>query len=117
MYSQYNKNKTKYLGQVISIVNNKYNVYFMDGDQRDGVSEKEMRKPKKKQLEDRFVGRKFCDQGDSQFEKGEFEVLIRDGEGYWCERDTFGDTLQEKRDIQLYEFSEVEKLTEKYEKE
>ena len=123
MYSQYDNTKTKYPAQVISIVDNKYNVYFLDGDQRDGVPEKEMKKVSKKQLADRFIGKRFYDEGDptatkgGPFKKGEFTVLLRGGQGYWCERDTFGDNLREERDIQLFGFSYLEELIEKYDKE
>ena len=36
---------------------------------------------------------------------------------YWCERDTFGPNIQEKRDIQLFGVGYITKLIEEYDNE
>lgn len=122
----------KYLAQIISVRENKrYDLYFMDGDVRNEVPENEMRKLSKKQRTDKLLGKKFFDGGDKptkhqkKFERGEFTVLVGKGVGdsrctepsYWCERDTFGSNIQEKRDIQLFAVSYITKLIEEYDNE
>ena len=110
--------------------NNLYDLYFMDGDSRSDVPENQMRKPSKKQINDKLVGKKFFDDGDesmkkkNRFMKGEFTVLVRDktdcGEpepSYWCERDTYGSNMQVKRDIQLFGMTYITALIDKYDDE
>ena len=102
----------------------------MDGDVRSNVPGKQMRKPSKKQINDKLVGKKFFDGGDdgptkrNKFTKGEFTVLVRgktdrgDPEpSYWCERDTYGSNIQEKRDIQLFGMTYITELIDKYDNE
>ena len=126
-----NPKDKKYLAQVISIRENKrYHLYYMDGDVRDDVPENEMRKLSKKQSTDKLLGKKVFDEGDqkskkkNKFLQGEFTVLIGEGVGdkgteptYWCERDTFGPNIQDKRDIQLFGVSYIIKLIEEYDNE
>ena len=121
----------KWLAQIVSAKNNRhYDLYFMDGDVRDDVPENQMRKVSKKQSSDGLLGKRFFDDGDEvskkgkSFHKGEFTVLIRDrldyGDPepcYWCERDTHGSNIQEKRDIQLFGMTYITDLIDKYDNE
>ena len=115
VYAAFDGKQKKYLAQVISIKQHKYNLYYLDGDTKDHVPEKQMKKVPSRQLKDKLAGLKFCDEGDytpgvkasrAGFKKGEFTVLVKNGgtdNCYWCERETFGDDIQEKREIELFE--------------
>ena len=104
--------------------NKSYDLYYMDGDVRSKVPENEMRKPTKRQLNDKLVGKRFFDEGDvkgkARFKKGEFTVLIRgvvshgSEPHYYCERDT---TLQMDRDIQSFGLNYITKLIALYDDE
>ena len=130
------KNKT-WLAQVISInPDNTYKLFYSDGDVRDNVPCKEMRKPTKRQTTDKMVGKRFFDEGDdnvdqpkkkrirtsTRFKKGEFFVFLKgiskpkEEPVYWCERETFG-KLNEERQVEKFCLSYIEKLIKQYDNE
>ena len=113
VHSKYDESNHRYVAQVLSIKDDKYNLFFLDGDTRDNVPESEMRSLTKKQREDPLVGKSFFDEGDYQIgrkkkttdvEKGEFIVLARAlGRreiSYWCERQNVD--VQNDRDVVLF---------------
>ena len=141
MYAAWDDPKQKtWLSQVISVNNDHtYNLFYADGDVRDDVPENQIRRPTKRQLTDKLVGKKFFDPGDidlvkkrrgrleqgefGRFKKGEFVVILREvtkfgvEPSYWCERDTFGDKIQEKRHIELFGSKYVTDLIDEYDDE
>ena len=129
------KDKT-WLAQIISRnPDNTYKLFYSDGDVRDNVPCKEIRKPTKRQTTDKLIGKRFFDEGDvdqpkkkracNHFKKGEFVVFLKgiskskEGPVYWCERETFGDEgkLNEDRDIEKFCLSYIEKLIKEYDNE
>ena len=97
----------------------------MDGDSKDGVPQKKLRKVPSRERKKKLIGAKFFDDGDgsksTKFKKGEFVVLCYqpgwDGNdpSYWCERDTRGE--YGKRDIQEFSCTYVMELVKKYKNE
>ena len=133
MYAAWDNPKQKtWLSQIVSINNDNhnhtYNLIYADGDVRNDVPKNEMRRPSKRQLTDKLVGKKFFDKGDTdaatkkrgRFKKGEFVVLLRDvtkfgvEPSYWCERETFGTNIQEQRHIEKFDASYVTELVNEY---
>ena len=122
------------MAQVLSIKDNKYNLFFLDGDTRDDVPESDMRSLTKKQREDPLVGKTFFDEGDYQIgrkkkstdiEKGEFIVLARALNrseitreiSYWCERQHVDVHVQKDRDVIMYGRYSMIKMIKKFEQE
>ena len=87
----------------------------MDGDSRDDVPEKKMRKVPSRQMKDPMIGKKFFDDGStdnitsgpSRIKPGEFQVLCRQGSGYWCER---LNNFDGERDIQSFQVTYVKNV-------
>ena len=126
VYAAFDTHKKEFLAQVIRAKSDVYDLYYMDGDSRDNVPSKELRKLPKKQKDDPFVGKKFFDNGldkdgkPTKFKRGEFTVLVKKcsrPSGYWCERATGGDTLNVERDIELFQYGYVDGLIQKYDQE
>ena len=118
----------KYVAQVLSVNKKKksYHLYYMDGDVDEDVPEKNIFKLSKSQKNDKYIGKKFYDNGDYQpgvpksrdcFNKGEFTVIAKTGgrnNGYWCERETGSNNLNQKRAIELFSTEWMIKMIEKY---
>ena len=87
----------------------------MDGDSKSDVPEKNLRKVPARQMNDPMIGKKFFDDGltdnitsgPSTIKPGEFQVLCRQGSGYWCER---LNNLDGERDIQSFQVTWVKNL-------
>ena len=129
VYSEWNQSKQWkgywFLAQVVSFNASKcvYKLHYMDGDVREDVPHKQMRKLPKREKNNKMIGKRFYDEGDNDgegFTKGEFVVLCyqpgsnQDKSCYWCERDTFGD---EERDIQSFGLQYVSERVIEYENE
>ena len=130
VHSKYDETNHRYAAQVLSIKDNKYNLFFLDGDTRDDVPESDMRSLTKKQREDPLVGKTFFDEGDYQIgrkkkstdiEKGEFIVLARalgrSEISYWCERQHVDVHVQKDRDVIMYGRYSMIKMIKKFEQE
>ena len=125
MYAAWDKPKQKiWLAQVVSVNKNRtYKLFYADNYVRDEVPSTQIRRPTKRQLTDKLVGKKFFDEGDpvtntrGQFKKGEFVVLLKEtakGGSYWCERET---NIQEERHIEKFSVKYVTELIAKYDNE
>ena len=87
----------------------------MDGEFKTGVPEKNLRKVPSRQMKDPMIGKKFFDDestdnitsGPSRIKPGEFQMLCRQGSGYWCER---LNNLDGERDIQSFQVTYVKIL-------
>ena len=128
VYAKWDTTTFWYLGQVLSIKDNKYNIHFMDGYSKDLlVPEKKLRKVPSREKKDTYIGKTFYDPGDKKssrrkttdFDDGEFVVLCRQPgktPSYWCERIT-NIRVNSERDIQLFDLQWVRGLVDKYDKE
>ena len=56
VHSKYDETNHRYAAQVLSIKDNKYNLFFLDGDTKDDVPESDMRSLTKKQAKRRPSG-------------------------------------------------------------
>ena len=80
----------------------------MDGDSKADVPEKNLRKVVNRQMKGPMIGKQFFNDGPtdnitsgpSRIKPGEFQVLCRQGSGYWCER---LNNLDGERDIQYFQ--------------
>ena len=115
---------------MLSIKDDKYNLFFLDGDKKNDVPESDIKGLTKKQREDPLLGKSFFDEGDYQVgrkkkitdvEKGEFIVLARavgrSEISYWCERQHVDPHIQKDREILLYGRYHMIKMIKKFEEE
>ena len=116
--------KEKYVAQVLSVEDNKcYNLFFLDGTTKLKVPEKVITPLRKRDREDKLLGKAFFDGGGKKFKRGEFVVLARalmksPGSrevSYWCERQTEG--VHMKWDIVLFGRHYTRSMIKKYGKE
>ena len=112
---------------MVSIHERRYNVFFMDGNHKDNVPQKDIRKVPPREKKNPMIGKIFFDKGDykpgrkrrvGDFKPGEFKVLCKHGgksPGYWCERLT--NIRGTERDISSFGIMYVNDLISEYEQE
>lgn len=133
VYAKWDDTSYWYLAQVLSVDASEYNLHFLDGYDKQNVSEKEVRKVPAREKKNKPIGKRFYDDGDykpgfkrktTDFKRGEFTVLgYQAGSNgnppsYWCERVTVGDDIMGgERDIQQFGIKYVSDLIDEYDNE